>query len=349
MPRMNYRGSESMSNVSFQADSLSSRTMRIFLLLQIAGLFVVVALCRLERFFLALGLSLLTLLAFAAVLLWLHTRFQELPMVRERRELQRLQRRFQQAVQADEQVIRASLQQRQELSQAEHAELHSGSETLPNEQIESIRQKYQVLHARNDAAEGRALSSKRLLEFELTSFETRLGQLAPLTFPGYLSSSLASHGALAALLGCLLVLTQVASSVSAAASTAASLLAAYPTPSAAPLPTETPPPTLTVTATRTPSPTNTIPATASASPSQTSTPVPSATAAATLTPLLLLQPTNTSLIPISGDCDPAYPGVCIPPAPPDLDCGDVSYRRFQVLPPDPHGFDGDADGVGCEG
>ncbi len=48
------------------------------------------------------------------------------------------------------------------------------------------------------------------------------------------------------------------------------------------------------------------------------------------------------------NCDPAYPGVCIPPSPPDLDCGDISYRRFQVLPPDPHRFDGDHDGIGCE-
>lgn len=48
-------------------------------------------------------------------------------------------------------------------------------------------------------------------------------------------------------------------------------------------------------------------------------------------------------------CDPAYPGVCIPSPPPDLDCGDVDERRFQVLPPDPHHLDTDGDGVGCEG
>lgn len=47
-------------------------------------------------------------------------------------------------------------------------------------------------------------------------------------------------------------------------------------------------------------------------------------------------------------CDPAYPGVCIAPAPPDLDCGDVPFRRFEVRPPDPHRFDGNGDGVGCE-
>lgn len=51
---------------------------------------------------------------------------------------------------------------------------------------------------------------------------------------------------------------------------------------------------------------------------------------------------------VSSGCDPAYPTVCIPPAPPDLDCGDITFRRFEVLPPDPHRFDGNHDGVGCE-
>jgi hypothetical protein len=52
--------------------------------------------------------------------------------------------------------------------------------------------------------------------------------------------------------------------------------------------------------------------------------------------------------PVAG-CDPAYPTVCIPPPPPDLDCADIPYRNFTVLPPDPHHFDGDHDGIGCEG
>lgn len=50
-----------------------------------------------------------------------------------------------------------------------------------------------------------------------------------------------------------------------------------------------------------------------------------------------------------GNCDPSYPTVCIPPPPPDLDCGDIPYRNFQVLPPDPHNFDREGDGLGCEG
>lgn len=48
------------------------------------------------------------------------------------------------------------------------------------------------------------------------------------------------------------------------------------------------------------------------------------------------------------NCSPAYPDVCIPPPPPDLDCKDIPYKRFKVLPPDPHRFDGDGDGIGCE-
>ena len=52
---------------------------------------------------------------------------------------------------------------------------------------------------------------------------------------------------------------------------------------------------------------------------------------------------------VGGGCDPAYPDVCIASPPPDLDCGDIPHRRFAVLPPDPHRFDGDGDGIGCEG
>ena len=48
------------------------------------------------------------------------------------------------------------------------------------------------------------------------------------------------------------------------------------------------------------------------------------------------------------DCHPSYPDVCIPPLPPDLDCGEIPFRRFQVIGSDPHRFDPDRDGIGCE-
>lgn len=52
-------------------------------------------------------------------------------------------------------------------------------------------------------------------------------------------------------------------------------------------------------------------------------------------------------------CHASYPDVCIPPAPPDLDCRDVRgpkpFRvRHDVRDPDPHGFDRDRDGAACE-
>jgi hypothetical protein len=90
---------------------------------------------------------------------------------------------------------------------------------------------------------------------------------------------------------------------------------------------------------------------------------PTATATATAT---TIQPTPTSptatpvtptatntTIPATPTRDPAvcapeYPTVCIPPPPPDLDCGDIPYRRFTVLPPDRHRFDSDNNGIGCE-
>jgi hypothetical protein len=56
--------------------------------------------------------------------------------------------------------------------------------------------------------------------------------------------------------------------------------------------------------------------------------------------------------PSGGSCAASYPTVCIPPPPPDLNCADIPYRtftvRWDVPDPDPHHFDGDRDGVGCE-
>ena len=53
--------------------------------------------------------------------------------------------------------------------------------------------------------------------------------------------------------------------------------------------------------------------------------------------------------PAGQECSPAYPDFCIPPPPPDLSCADVApHTNFTVLPPDPHGFDGNDNGIGCE-
>lgn len=51
----------------------------------------------------------------------------------------------------------------------------------------------------------------------------------------------------------------------------------------------------------------------------------------------------------SGKCDPNYTGACIPSPPPDLDCGDITARRFRIVGTDVHRFDSDGDGIACEG
>jgi micrococcal nuclease len=69
----------------------------------------------------------------------------------------------------------------------------------------------------------------------------------------------------------------------------------------------------------------------------------------------LLQPFGLPVAPAaatpagsSANCHPSYPTVCIPPPPPDLDCPEISFRRFTVVGADPHRFDADRDGIGCE-
>jgi hypothetical protein len=61
------------------------------------------------------------------------------------------------------------------------------------------------------------------------------------------------------------------------------------------------------------------------------------------------RPRPTATEPPAQNCDPSYPDFCIPPPPPDLDCADVNGSNFTVLPPDPHRFDREGDGLGCEG
>ena len=87
--------------------------------------------------------------------------------------------------------------------------------------------------------------------------------------------------------------------------------------------------TVAATATSTPAP---LPTATSLPPTATTAPAPSATA--TLAP----QPT----------CDANYSGACIPVYPPDINCTDISAKKFQVTGTDVHGLDNDGDGVACE-
>ncbi len=80
-----------------------------------------------------------------------------------------------------------------------------------------------------------------------------------------------------------------------------------------------------------------IPATTST----TAAPIASTTTSTTST-------TATAPVDPEPDCDSSYPTVCIPSPPPDLDCGEIAFRNFAVVGSDPHRFDRDHDGIGCE-
>ncbi|MGP1382608.1 MAG: excalibur calcium-binding domain-containing protein [Thainema sp.] len=67
-----------------------------------------------------------------------------------------------------------------------------------------------------------------------------------------------------------------------------------------------------------------------------------------MTALTLYSPLGLAQTSHQTNCDPSYPDVCIAPPPPDLDCGEIEYRNFRVTGADPHRFDGDHDGIGCE-
>jgi uncharacterized protein YraI len=77
--------------------------------------------------------------------------------------------------------------------------------------------------------------------------------------------------------------------------------------------------------------------------------IPKNTEALSPPPKPQLAPAEPAVL-VAEDCDPSYPGVCIPPKSQvgDLDCGEIAYRRFRVTGSDPHGFDRDNDGIGCE-
>ena len=121
------------------------------------------------------------------------------------------------------------------------------------------------------------------------------------------------------------------------------------TTTAAPTATETAAATATETATPTATPTITATPTQTATPSSTPTstttltPTSTPTATPTKTPTATATPTRDPK-----KCHPSYPDHCIPPPPPDLNCDDIPWTNFTVLPPDPHGFDGNKNGIGCE-
>jgi hypothetical protein len=85
-----------------------------------------------------------------------------------------------------------------------------------------------------------------------------------------------------------------------------------------------------------------------ASAAATATPAPTPDATPQPKPDRTAEPTREPRSEPRAGCDPSYPTICVAPAPPDIDCGDIRPRDFRVKGNDAHNFDGDHDGVGCE-
>ncbi len=92
-------------------------------------------------------------------------------------------------------------------------------------------------------------------------------------------------------------------------------------------------------------PTTTAAPTTTEAPTTTAAPTTTEAPTTTAAPTTTQAPTTTAA---PANCHSSYPDFCIPPPPPDLNCPDISQKNFTVLQPDPHGFDGNKDGYGCE-
>src|SRR6188474_2648210 len=106
-----------MLNVSFVDDPISRRVTRLLLVLQITAMVMVLGFSFAHFFFLAFAISLLTLLVLVVTLLWLYARFRELPVIREKRYLERLAHKFEKGVQTEAQKIQAAVRERARLLQ----------------------------------------------------------------------------------------------------------------------------------------------------------------------------------------------------------------------------------------
>ena len=124
------------SRVSFHNDPFSRTVMRSLLLLQLGAMFVVLRLCLSDRFVPAMVISLLTLVFLLAVFGWLFARYRGLPVVREKRNLRGLVKKFDQHVRIEELRIYSAIKERARLVQAEKQEIHSALRKLQTDYIE---------------------------------------------------------------------------------------------------------------------------------------------------------------------------------------------------------------------
>ena len=92
----------------FQNDSVSRALVRVLLILQLSALVIVLVFSLLGLSLLAVVISLLTFLVLIGVILWLYIRYQTLPIVRQKKELEKLVLKFQKNLRGEAHTIQRS-------------------------------------------------------------------------------------------------------------------------------------------------------------------------------------------------------------------------------------------------
>ena len=125
-----------MQNLDFEHDPRSRRVTRYFLWIQPAAVISVLGLVSLRLHSLALALSLITLLLSGVLCLWLYRRYQSLPLLREKHELQGQVLRIQEKVAGAQQLVARIRNDREHLLRKEQFALEA---TLLNQQTHHIQ------------------------------------------------------------------------------------------------------------------------------------------------------------------------------------------------------------------
>jgi hypothetical protein len=125
-----------MQKFTIEDDPYSRKAIRFFLWLQLGAMVIVLGLVTLHRNGLALGISLLTLLLSGVLILWLYWRYQALPSVREKRELQPKATGLQTRIAKEQQTVSETKQARDGLSRAEQAEIDTTLKALQHAHIQ---------------------------------------------------------------------------------------------------------------------------------------------------------------------------------------------------------------------
>ena len=111
-----------MSGIVFEEDRASRNATRFLLMVQILAVGTVLALILFKLYSLALSLSCITFLVFVGMTIWLYVHYQKLPLVREKRHLQRQVLDLENKIAKEGNVIQSAIRKRTVLIQDQQDE-----------------------------------------------------------------------------------------------------------------------------------------------------------------------------------------------------------------------------------